>query len=79
MISSNLKFIDLFAGIGGFHYGLSPFADCVFTSELDPKARISYLANHSTPVMNTDITKIDSVNISIDIPKFLGNLLILKL
>jgi DNA (cytosine-5)-methyltransferase 1 len=68
MINSNLKFIDLFAGIGGFHYGLSPFADCVFTSELDPKARISYLANHSTPVMNTDITKIDSANISTDIP-----------
>ena len=33
------KYIDLFAGIGGFHLALSSFrAECVFASEWDDSA-----------------------------------------
>lgn len=39
-------FIDLFAGIGGFHYGLKKAgAKCVFASEIDKDARKTYEAN----------------------------------
>ena len=35
-----LKFIDLFAGIGGFHLALSSFdTECVFASEWDEHAK----------------------------------------
>lgn len=41
-----IKFIDLFAGIGGFHIALhSVGAKCVFASEWDKNARIAYEAN----------------------------------
>ena len=41
------RFIDLFAGIGGFHYAFKRAgADCVFASEIDLHARKTYLANH---------------------------------
>ena len=42
-----LKFIDLFAGIGGFHQAMySVGGKCVFASEWDGNARISYEANY---------------------------------
>lgn len=42
-----IKFIDLFAGIGGFHTAMhSVGAKCVFASELDKNARLSYEANY---------------------------------
>lgn len=41
-----LKFIDLFAGIGGFHYAFHFVGgDCVFASEWDKNARLSYESN----------------------------------
>jgi len=41
------KFIDLFAGIGGFHTAMhSVGGKCVFASELDKNARLSYEANY---------------------------------
>ena len=41
-----IKFIDLFAGIGGFHIAMhSVGAKCVFASEWDKNARIAYEAN----------------------------------
>ena len=41
------KFIDLFAGIGGFHQAMhSVGGECVFASEWDKNARISYRANY---------------------------------
>lgn len=39
-------FIDLFAGIGGFHYAMESIgAKCVFASEWDKNARITYEEN----------------------------------
>lgn len=44
----NFKFIDLFAGIGGFHQAMhSVGGHCVFASEWDKYARISYEANYN--------------------------------
>ena len=42
------KFIDLFAGIGGFHLAMhNAGGDCVFASEWDKYARITYEHNFS--------------------------------
>ena len=42
----NLKFIDLFAGIGGFYQAMSSYgAKCVFTSEWDKYAANTYETN----------------------------------
>ena len=47
-IVSELKFIDLFAGIGGFHLALHDLgAECVFASEINPFARKTYIHNHT--------------------------------
>ncbi|MCL2110245.1 DNA cytosine methyltransferase [Microgenomates group bacterium] len=47
MAKSKVKFIDLFAGIGGFHIALHNTigAECVFVSEWDEPARKTYEAN----------------------------------
>ena len=62
----NLKFIDLFAGIGGFHLALKSLGmKCVFTSEIDKYARQTYASNFnekylSNPnLFNEDIWKAD--------------------
>ena len=42
----SIKFIDLYAGIGGFRLALETIgAECVFTSEIDKFARRTYAAN----------------------------------
>ena len=56
------KFIDLFAGIGGFHVALKMDGmDCVFASEIDKAARQTYIENHSIDLkyFNEDINDID--------------------
>jgi DNA (cytosine-5)-methyltransferase 1 len=59
-----LKFIDLFAGIGGFHLALKSFGmECVFSSEWDKNAQEVYFENHGI-VPNGDITKIDVKDIA---------------
>lgn len=46
MRTNKFKFIDLFAGIGGFHIGLhNAGAQCVFASEWDEHARQTYEHN----------------------------------
>lgn len=53
------KFIDLFAGIGGFRYALESFgAECVFSSEIDKYACQTYEANHNEKP-HGDITEIN--------------------
>lgn len=53
-----IKYIDLFAGIGGFHTAMNTFgAECVFASEWDKHAQKTYFENYSL-MPEGDITKI---------------------
>lgn len=62
---SNLKFIDLFAGIGGTRLALEAAGGtCVFTSEWDKFAKQTYEANFGTSgKFAGDITQIDARDI----------------
>ena len=58
-----LNFIDLFAGIGGFRIALERTgANCVFSSEWDKFAQITYKENFGE-FPKGDITKINESNI----------------
>jgi DNA (cytosine-5)-methyltransferase 1 len=62
---SSVKFIDLFAGIGGFRLALESLnANCVFSSEWDKQAQHTYQVNFGE-MPEGDITKIKES----DIPK----------
>ena len=74
-MSNKIKFIDLFAGIGGFHLAFDALGcECVFASEKDKFARKTYQANFATTapelfeagLFNDDILTIDPS----DIPDF---------
>ncbi len=55
---TGFSFIDLFAGIGGFHYALSSYgAHCLYASEWDKPAQETYFVNHGI-IPSGDITKI---------------------
>lgn len=57
------RFIDLFAGIGGFRFALqSQGGRCVFTSEWDKYAQKTYKAWHGD-MPDGDLTKIDPLDI----------------
>lgn len=59
------KFIDLFAGIGGFRIALESYqGECVYTSEWDAQSQITYKANFGD-LPDGDITKVSEF----DIPK----------
>lgn len=73
------KFIDLFAGIGGFHMALHNVgAECVFASEIDKHARETYKVNFEkiSPDLfkndnfNADITSIKENDLNNNIPDF---------
>lgn len=74
---SKFKFIDLFAGIGGFHIAMHEHGgECVFASEIDKYARITYEHNFKkwspklfeNGLFNSDIT---DINLDYqDIPNF---------
>ena len=62
---NNLKFIDLFAGIGGFHYAMRDACfrlgieqECVFASDIDDSCRENYAKNFGLEPAG-DITKFD--------------------
>jgi len=67
----NLKFIELFSGIGGIRLGLESAAkelnyntECVFASELDKFCNITYKENFKDAFeISGDITKINKKNI----------------
>ncbi|MGM7973085.1 DNA cytosine methyltransferase [Yersinia enterocolitica] len=61
-----VKVIDLFAGIGGIRLGFDlAFGgiDCVFTSEIDKYAKITYSTNFGEENLHGDITKISEKDI----------------
>lgn len=63
---AKFKFIDLFAGIGGFHLAMHNLGvECVFASEWDEKARRTYEANF----MKISPKLFDSNNFAGDITK----------
>ena len=58
-----VKYIDLFAGIGGFHTAMKSFgAQCVFSSEWDKHAQKTYYENYNIMPAG-DITKINAEDI----------------
>ena len=59
----NLKFIDLFAGIGGIRLGFESIGgECVFSSEWDKFSQITYEANFNHKPEG-DLTKINESEI----------------
>lgn len=68
-LPNKIRYIDLFCGIGGFRYaaeqcfeGYGINGECVFSSDIDKNAQISYAANFGeTP--KGDITKIEESSI----------------
>ena len=72
-MKKEIKFIDLFAGIGGirkgFEFACAEFGyetKCVFTSEIKPYAIDVLNQNHPLETVNGDITKVDEK----DMPDF---------
>lgn len=60
----SFTFIDLFAGIGGFRLGFSAAGgECVFTSEWDKHAQITYKANHGDENLAGDITQVKAKSV----------------
>lgn len=67
MIPNRLKFIDLFAGIGGIRLGFEKAAnslnidtECVFTSEIKPSAVDVLKQNYPNDIIHGDIRRIKS-------------------
>jgi DNA (cytosine-5)-methyltransferase 1 len=69
VFNDRIRFIDLFAGIGGFHIAMNRYnARCVFVSEKDKNAKKTYIYNHlktpqSRSLLHGDITEIEEDSI----------------
>ena len=65
--SNEIKFIDLFCGIGGFHQAMARFnnSKCVFACDIDSNCQTIYKKNYNIDV-HSDIKKINAS----DIPDF---------
>lgn len=50
-----LRFVDLFAGIGGFHHGLKGHGECVLAVEIDAACREVYSKSFSGSTLAADI------------------------
>ncbi|MFI3255101.1 MAG: DNA cytosine methyltransferase [Eubacteriales bacterium] len=62
-VLNNIKFIDLFAGIGGFHLALESYgAECVYANEWDKHAQEVYGKNFGL-MPEGDITQVDETTI----------------
>ena len=60
---TNFKFIDLFAGLGGFHQAMRRLGgECVFASDIDENAINVYKNNYGIDARH-DITKVDAKDI----------------
>ena len=73
MHNYTIKFIDLFAGLGGIRIGFEEAAaelgintKCVFTSEIKDSALKAYQFNFNEDIPKRDITKVDAG----EIPEF---------
>lgn len=63
IFNTSLKFVDLFAGIGGLRLGFEDkFDQCVFSSEWDKNSQITY-ENNFSELPKGDITEIDVLEI----------------
>ncbi len=59
-----MRFVDLFAGLGGFHLALSRLGhECVFASEIKPKLQKLYRQNFPGVRIEGDITKVAAEDI----------------
>ena len=70
-----IRFIDLFCGIGGFHVAMDQACSelgmkstAVFASDIDPECQRSYEANFGLSV-NGDITKISTDDMKVSLQK----------
>jgi DNA (cytosine-5)-methyltransferase 1 len=60
---TTIKFIDLFCGIGSFHYSFKPLGwECVMSCDIDNAVKETYKENYATTPLG-DITQIDPKNI----------------
>lgn len=76
-VSTAFRYVDLFAGIGGFHAMLDHAGGhCVYVSEIDREARETYVRNwvdplpaSQRPVINTDINIDTPLDGAVDVPE----------
>ena len=73
MTSKKFRYVDLFAGIGGFHLALDGLGgECVFASEIDTKAAEVYKINHlagQEQILHGDIIALTDPEISPVVPE----------
>jgi len=59
ILEPGFKFIDLFAGIGGFHQAMKRFGgECVFAAEINPETAETYRRNYGIEALH-DITTLN--------------------